>query len=199
MTTATLGVVINLKTAQALGLTILPPVLGDPLESIIERNLQTFVDVSMALLKIRDNRLYLPDNSGQYDTFDDYCRERWGFSRQRAPQMIEAASVSTMVDTSPKNEAQARELVLLAEVDPEAAREVWSEVQSEHGSTVTAASVRDTVSRRLDRPQATRPTPDTEHVILPPSPQETHRRSRPAPRGNSMLTPASPPRPTVRR
>jgi len=54
------------------------------------------------------------------ETFETYCRERWGFSRQRGHQLIEAAqvagSLSTTVDTP--NERQARELVPLLD-EPE--------------------------------------------------------------------------------
>jgi hypothetical protein len=70
----------------------------------------------------RDERLY----RDRYATFEAYCRERWGFTRQRAFQLTEAAQVSgllsTIVDTDTpaiRNEAQARELVPLRD-DPEA-------------------------------------------------------------------------------
>jgi hypothetical protein len=46
------------------------------------------------------------------------------------------------------NNSQARELAPLAKTDPEAAREVWREVQEEHGDKVTASKVRDAVQRR---------------------------------------------------
>ena len=58
-------------------------------EATIERGLQTFVEVGTALLTIRDRRLY----RAQYKTFEDYCQERWGMSRPRAYQMIDAAAV----------------------------------------------------------------------------------------------------------
>jgi hypothetical protein len=41
------------------------------------------------LLEIRDGRLYRETHG----TFDDYCREGWGFSRHRASQLITAAEV----------------------------------------------------------------------------------------------------------
>ncbi len=53
-------------------------------ERVIERGLNTFVEVGAALLEIRDGRLYKND----YSTFEDYCRERWGFTRMRATQLI---------------------------------------------------------------------------------------------------------------
>jgi N6-adenosine-specific RNA methylase IME4 len=97
-------------------------------ETVIERGLATFVEVGNALLAIRDRRLYRATHAA----FADYCRERWGFSRQRAHQLIGAAevvaNVSTIVDILPTNEAQARELVRLS---PDEQREVWLEFVQE--------------------------------------------------------------------
>lgn len=113
-------------------------------EAVIERGLTTFVEVGQALLEIRESRLYRET----HDTFEDYCRDRWGWSRQRAHQMIEASAMSTIVDIAPSNEAQARELARL-KYDPDAVREVWSEVKAEHGDKVTASDVREAVDRKL--------------------------------------------------
>lgn len=86
-------------------------------EETISAGLQTFVEVGTALLEIRDRRLY----RGAYRTFEDYCDHRWGISRPRAYQLIDAAGVvtnlSTIVDTPlPSNERQARQLLRF---DPE--------------------------------------------------------------------------------
>ena len=58
-------------------------------EAVIRQGCQTFLEVGEALLNIRDNRLY----RALYPTFEQYCRERWGWSRQRSHQMIDAAQV----------------------------------------------------------------------------------------------------------
>jgi len=83
------------------------------LEQAVDRGLQTFVEVGLALAEIRDGKLY----RASYDTFERYCHERWGFTRQRARQFIDAAAVTTVVVKAglpaPTNEAQARELVPL--------------------------------------------------------------------------------------
>jgi hypothetical protein len=55
--------------------------------------LATFVEVGHALLEIRENRLYRDG----FTTFDDYCRDRWGFERTRAHRLIEAARVADAV------------------------------------------------------------------------------------------------------
>ena len=70
-------------------------------ETVIERGLNTFVDVGNALAAIRDGKLYRETHG----TFEDYCRDKWGFSRPRAYQFIEAAEtvgiLSTIVDKPP--------------------------------------------------------------------------------------------------
>lgn len=78
----------------------------------------TFVEVGEALLRIRDGRLY----RDSYATFEDYCRDRWGFGERRGRQLIEAAEVGTIVPV--KNEGQARELAPLRD-DPNAMREPY--------------------------------------------------------------------------
>jgi hypothetical protein len=93
---------------------------------VIERGLQTFNEVGGALLAIRDSRLYRDG----YDTFEDYCRERWQMERRHAYRLIEAAqvveNVSHGTQMPPSNERQARPLT---ELEPEAQRIVWQVVQ----------------------------------------------------------------------
>lgn len=113
------------------------------LEATIERGLATFVEVGQALLEIRDSRLYR-DSHG---TFEDYCRERWGFNRQRASQLIQASEVSKYLDSPPQNDAQARELAPLKD-DPERMVEAWEEASAD--GAPTAETVREAVGRRMN-------------------------------------------------
>jgi hypothetical protein len=116
------------------------------LEAVVERGLQTFVAVGNALREIRDLRLYRESHG----SFEDYCRERWQFSRQRAGQLIEAAAVSTMVDVP--NERQARELAPLLRDDEAEVVDAWRELRDEYGAeNVTAKKIRGIVRRRLAR------------------------------------------------
>ncbi len=122
------------------------------LEAVIERGLHTFVDVGTALLEIRDQRLYRE----RWASFEDYCRERWGMSRPRAYQIIDAAKVvaalSTNVDTLPGNEAQVRPLTALP---PEQQREAWTlAVETAPGGKVTGAHVEQTVAKLTGTAQA---------------------------------------------
>lgn len=113
-------------------------------EQQVERGLSTFLDVGRALLAIRDERLY----RAEHDTFESYCQERWGMSRQRAHQFIDAAAVSTVVDVP--NEAQARELAPLLN-QPERLRETWQRVQEQTGGKPTAAAIRNIVQPPVEQ------------------------------------------------
>lgn len=94
--------------------------------------------------EIRDSRLYRE----HYSTFEEYCRERWGWSRGRAYQHIEAADTAAIVSTNvdipaPTNEGQARELAPIARRDPGAAREAWqsaNDTAHDQGAGVAACA-----------------------------------------------------------
>jgi hypothetical protein len=85
------------------------------LEQVVDAGMQTFVDVGLALLEIRDGRLYRQTHG----TFESYCTARWGFTDRRGRQLIAAAEIGTMVPVA--NERQARELVPLLDRPDEVA------------------------------------------------------------------------------
>ena len=60
------------------------------LEKIIDVGKQPFVAVGNALAEIRDSRLYRSDCK----SFEAYCQEKWGFSKQHAYRMIKAAPIA---------------------------------------------------------------------------------------------------------
>lgn len=149
-------------------------------EAIIERGLQTFYEVGIALLTIRDQRLYRQAHA----SFEDYCHERWGLSRPRAYQLIEAAAVranvSTIVDILPANEAQARPLTSLP---PQRQAEVWQEaVETAPEGKITAAHVARTVERMTAPPPIT-----ATELLTPVAPVPTI-----SPRPTMHSVPASP-------
>jgi len=127
-------------------------------ETIIERGLNTFIDVGSALLEIRDNRLY----KEFYSTFEDYCRERWGWARNYANKLISASEVvnnlGTIVPTLPLTESQVRPLTQL---EPEQQRDVWDRVVSS-GEKVTALRVREEVDRVINKPHVAHATGENE-------------------------------------
>jgi hypothetical protein len=67
-----------------------------------------------------DSRLYRADHG----TFEDYCREKWGWQRAHAYRLIESASVvaAPPIGDKIKTESQAREL---ARVEPARRVEVF--------------------------------------------------------------------------
>jgi hypothetical protein len=94
-------------------------------EAIVEKGLRTFVEVGSALAEIRAKKLYRQD----YDTFEDYCRNRWQMVASRARQLIGAAEVvhnlqeqSVTRVTLPTTEKQVRPLLSLP---AQQRREVW--------------------------------------------------------------------------
>lgn len=113
-------------------------------EEIIERNLAVFYETGKALLKIRDARLYRATHA----TFEEYCRERWGWGRNYTNKLIAASEVVGNLSNGynctqiPTTESQAREL---ADLEPQEQREVWqAAVDTAPSGKVTAAHVRET-------------------------------------------------------
>ena len=105
------------------------------LEQIIAAGKRTFIEVGLALAEVRDSKLYRSD----YKTFDDYCREKWGWDKTYCTRLIGASEVSKTVPIGTiHNEAQAREL---AKVEP-AERAGVLEKAAESGN-VTAKSIRE--------------------------------------------------------
>ena len=128
------------------------------LEIVIERGLQTFIEVGSALMEIRNSRLYRQ----MYATFEEYCQERWDLRKSRTYQLMDAAEVvenlksSTIVELStgnvplPVNEAQARPL---AKLGFEMQRQAWQKaVETAPQGRITARHV-ETIVRELQAAQ----------------------------------------------
>ncbi len=111
-------------------------------EAVIERGQKTFYEVGMALKTIRDARLY----RDTHKTFEEYCRERWGFERAQAYRFIESSSVIANLSPTgdkPKSEREARPLTSLK---PSEQVEAWERaVETAPGGKVTAAHVENVV------------------------------------------------------
>jgi hypothetical protein len=60
------------------------------LEKVIETGRQRFIEVGNALAEIRDARLYRVD----FTSFEAYCQEKWGFTKQHAYRLIKAAPIA---------------------------------------------------------------------------------------------------------
>ena len=113
-------------------------------EAVIERGLNTFVEVGQALLEIRDSRLYRLE----YSTFEDYCRDRWGIIKRYANRLIQAANIienlGPMGPILPATERQARPLSAL---EPAQQSEAWQRVvDTAPEGKITAAYVQQVVN-----------------------------------------------------
>lgn len=139
-------------------------------EAVIERGLQTFVDVGNALLAVRDD----PDKLYRsYGTFEDYCRKRWHLSQTHAYRLIGAADVvenlkDSTVGQLPKNVEQTKPLAPLA---PEQQRAAWQEaVATAPNGKVTGAHVAAVVDRYTQpKPPALGVEPVAQEEVAPPS------------------------------
>ena len=132
-------------------------------EQVIRTNLKAFMEVGGALVKIRDSRLYRESHA----TFEQYCKDKWGFSRNYANKMIAAAAVVDNLGTTvptPQNEAQARPLTKLPVIEQAAAWTKATEIAKDEGRKVTADDVEKAVAKHIpeeslqadDQPQPTR-------------------------------------------
>lgn len=118
------------------------------LERVIARGMSEFVAVGNALLTIRDERLY---RERGFDSFEDYCRQRWSLGRAHSYRLIAGAKVARLV--SPigdiTSEAHARELVPLLD-DEKAMVDVWRSLRRRFGPrNVTAAIIRRAVAEHV--------------------------------------------------
>ena len=125
------------------------------LESTIQRNLSSFYEMGIALMTIRDKRLYRDG----FDTFEHYCRERWQFARNYANKLIASSQVIENLNKGtivPKTESQARPLTKL---EPEQQKEVWEKaVQTAPEGKITARHVQKIVNEAME---TKRPEPET--------------------------------------
>ncbi|GAB1542043.1 hypothetical protein NUACC21_47170 [Scytonema sp. NUACC21] len=113
------------------------------LEARVQKGLRAFWEIGQALRQIREKRLYRQE----YNTFEEYCHQRWEISRRTAYQLIDAAivleNVRNCAQKLPLNEAQVRPLVALP---PEKQREAWNQaVSTAPNGKVTAAHVQQVV------------------------------------------------------
>ncbi|QLE45146.1 hypothetical protein FD723_32975 (plasmid) [Nostoc sp. C052] len=138
------------------------------LERRVER---AFFEAGKALAELRDRRLYRSTHS----TFEEYCKDRFGFERRHPYRLIEAAGVvdnlikmcpnwtqnqieddlstvhSDQRQILPTSEGQVRPMTKLK---PEEQQEVWQRaVEVAGGKVPTGRIVKDVVQRIMERTQ----------------------------------------------
>ena len=122
------------------------------LETVIQKGWTTFLEVGAALVKINTERLY----RDKYESFQAYCHERLGLSRQYAYSLIGSAEVNAQLSAiadirvKPLTESQFRELIPV----PEGKRvDAWKGALKLAGSEpVTAKVVRQAAAAFKPKP-----------------------------------------------
>ena len=119
-------------------------------ESVVERGLNTFMEVGSALMEIRDNKLYLET----HDTFEEYLRERWNLGRAYAHRIIQAAQIvnnmSSALDILPTSVRQVFPLISLSQ---DQRQEAWERViETAPGGNITGPHVQSVVDRINNKP-----------------------------------------------
>ena len=133
------------------------------LERKVER---AFFEAGKALTELRDRRLY----RSTHKTFEDYCRDRFGHSRQQSNYLIAAAGVYENLTTIgcqnvanenlttngsqilPTSERQVRPMTKL---EPQEQQEVWlMAVEQAGGKVPTGRIVKDVVQKIMERTKA---------------------------------------------
>ena len=134
-------------------------------EEIIRQGWNTFLEVGCALTTIRQKHLY----RDRYRTFEEYCRQKWGFSKTHANRLIEAAAVAailTPIGVKLNSESQVRPLVGLA---PQRIPAAWKKAQEfAEGGEITAKVVRRAAEEfKTDSRHCAEPAPSNKTGSIP--------------------------------
>ena len=115
----------------------------------LERKVERAVfDGDRALQELRDRKLYRSTHS----SFEQYCRDRFGFSRDSAYLKIRASQVyDNITNYLPTNERQLRSIAK-AKLEPEAEAQAWVDAVDEaDGKLPSGRIVKDIVQRIRQR------------------------------------------------
>ncbi|WP_373529409.1 hypothetical protein [Nostoc sp.] len=120
----------------------------------LERRVERAVfEAGKALMELRDRRLY----RSTHKTFEEYCKERFGYSRRQPYLLMDAAVVfdnllekcDPLDQVLPTNERQVRPMTKL---EPQEQQEVWLRaVELAGGKVPTGRIVKDVVQRIMER------------------------------------------------
>jgi hypothetical protein len=122
----------------------------------LERRVERAVfEAGKALMELRNRRLY----RSTHKTFEEYCKERFGYSRRQPYLLMDAAVVfdnllekcDPLDQVLPTNERQVRPMTKL---EPHEQQEVWLRaVELAGGKVPTGRIVKDVVQRIMERTQ----------------------------------------------
>jgi protein gp37 len=128
-------------------------------EQRIERaQRNAYYEIGLDLRAIRDKGLYKVERparvNGRYsfDTFEEYCDQRWEFTPQRAGQLIRAAALAaemeTIVSVLPARETHLRPLLERLQTDDERLA-VWQQIVADTPERITTRLVEDYLERYI--------------------------------------------------
>ncbi|MFN6568177.1 hypothetical protein [Dendronalium sp. ChiSLP03b] len=144
----------------------------------LERKVEhAFYEAGKALMELRDRRLY----RSTHKTFEEYCRDRFGFTRMAAALKIASVKVIDNLSTNglqaakmstnglqilPTNERQVRPMTNL---EPQQQREVWQQAVNKAGGKIPSGRiVQDIVDKIRERTKIPNPYQVGEICILLP-------------------------------
>ncbi|MHC5762844.1 hypothetical protein, partial [Nostoc sp.] len=141
------------------------------LERRVER---AFLEAGQALMELRDRRLY----RSTHQTFEEYCRDRFNYSRDAAYLKISATVVYENLQKflptigrqipMPTNERQLRFLAK-AELEPAVQANVWQQAVEQAGNKIPSGRiVKDVVDRIRESPKVPNPYHVGEICVLLP-------------------------------
>lgn len=125
---------------------------------VVDEGLTSFLAVGTALVEINEKRLYRQD----HETFEAFVKDRWGISRRRAYQLMEAAEIKAEMCTNGSHNEIADEITSerqireLSRVGTEALPEVVDRVAEKckaEGVKPTAKVIREVVNEAIGKPE----------------------------------------------
>jgi hypothetical protein len=126
----------------------------------LERKVERAVfEAGKALMELRDRRLYRSTHS----TFEEYCKDRFGFQRRHPYRLIEASAVfDNLIKMCPNGTqilpTSERQVRPITKLEPQQQWEVWQTAVEEAGGKVPSARVvGDVVQRIMERTKAPNP------------------------------------------
>ena len=123
-------------------------------EQRIAAGIESFRTVGLALQHVRDGRLY----RATHDSFESYCRAKWGMGKSYAYQIMASACVAVEVSATAdiKTERAAREL---SKVEPEHREDVVR--KAAEAGPVTAKAIKQAAAEVApEEPQEAQPAED---------------------------------------
>ncbi|MGF1988836.1 MAG: hypothetical protein RMY62_013340 [Nostoc sp. ZfuVER08] len=141
----------------------------------LEEKVETaFYEAGKALMELRDRRLY----RSTHKTFEEYCRDRFGYSRDAAYLKISATTVYENIQKYlptngrqiplPTSERQVRSLAK-AELEPPQQAHVWEQAVQEAGNKIPSGRiVKDVVDRIREGTKVPNPYREGEICVLLP-------------------------------